>query len=69
VLDESFLLLFNGHHEDHAFVLPDGAFGDAWTMVLDTAQPELEPGGADLAAGSEVSLLHHSLMLLRRAQG
>ena len=29
VLDESFLLLFNAHHEDCAFTLPDGAFGDA----------------------------------------
>ena len=28
VLDESFLLLFNGHHEDCAFTMPDGAFGD-----------------------------------------
>ena len=36
VLDESFLLLFNAHHEDHAFTLPDGAFGERWTVVLDT---------------------------------
>jgi isoamylase len=68
VLDESFLLLFNGHHEDCTFTLPDGAFGDAWTMVLDTARPELEAGGAELAAGKEPSLPHRSLVLLRRAQ-
>jgi glycogen operon protein len=68
VLDESFLLLFNGHHEDCTFTLPDGAFGDAWTVVLDTAQPELEAGGADLAAGDVHELVHHSLVLLRRSQ-
>ena len=28
VLDESFLLLFNAHHEDHAFTLPEQAFGE-----------------------------------------
>jgi glycogen operon protein len=68
VLDESFLLLFNGHHEDATFTLPDGAFGDAWSVVLDTAQPELEAGDAELEAGGEVELVHHSLVLLRRAQ-
>ena len=31
VLDESFLLLFNGHHEDCDFTLPDEEFGEAWT--------------------------------------
>jgi glycogen operon protein len=69
VLDESFLLLFNGHHEVCTFTLPDGAFGDAWSVVLNTAEPELEPGGEDLPAGTELDLIHHSLVLLRRAEG
>ena len=65
VLDESFLLLFNAHHEDHAFTLPEKAFGEAWTMVFDTAdgrrrRPTRSP------AGDEVELVHHSLVLLRR---
>jgi len=67
VLDESFLILFNGHHEDCEFTLPDGAFGDAWTVVLDTAQPELDPGDATLPADAQVQLINHSLVLLRRA--
>ena len=69
VLDESFLLLFNGHHEDCTFALPDGTFGDGWHVVLSTAEPELEPGGAELAPGGELELVHHSLVLLRRAEG
>ena len=68
VLDESFLLLFNGHHEDCTFTLPDGAFGDAWCVVLNTAEPESEPGGPELPAGTELELIHHSLVLLRRAE-
>ena len=51
VLDESFLLLFNGHHEDHTFTLPDGAFGDAWTVVLDTRGPRSSRGEETLEAG------------------
>src|SRR3954462_13409140 len=68
VLDESFLLLFNGHHEDHAFTTPDGAFADAWTVVFDTARPELETATEIVDAGVELNLLHHSLVLLRRHQ-
>ena len=68
VLDESFLLLFNADHEDCTFTLPDGEFADAWTLMVDTARPELEPGGATLPAQEELKLPHHSLVLLRREQ-
>ena len=64
VLDESFLLLVNAHHEDCAFTLPDGAFGAAWTVIFDTAIDGI--GVEELAAGEEVDLVHHSLVLLRR---
>ena len=63
VLDESFLLLFNAHHSDHVFTLPEKAFGERWTVVLDTADDE---AASEVAAGDEIDLVHHSLMLLRR---
>ena len=63
VLDESFLLLFNAHHEDHAFTLPEKAFGERWTVVLDTVD---DAETSEFAAGDEIDLVHHSLMLLRR---
>ena len=68
VLDESFLLLFNGSHEDHTFTLPDGRFADSWTVVLDTSRPDVEPGDETLPAGIELPLVHHSLVLMRREQ-
>nr|BFE81452.1 hypothetical protein GCM10020093_040530 [Planobispora longispora] len=37
IVDDSFLLLINGHHEDMAFVLPEARYGAAWRTVLDTA--------------------------------
>jgi len=64
VLDESFLLLFNAHHEDHAFTLPQKAFGAAWKLVFNTADDDAAT--VDIAAGEEVDLVHHSLVLLRR---
>jgi glycogen operon protein len=64
VLDESFLLLFNAHHEDCAFTLPDSEFGEAWTVIFDTAVDGI--GEDEIPAGAEVDLVHHSLVLLRR---
>src|SRR4051812_31340183 len=66
VLDESFLLLFNAHHEACAFTTPDGEFGDAWTMIFDTAHPDAK---GEIPAGTELELEHHSMILLRRVSG
>jgi isoamylase len=41
VVDDSFYVLFNAHSEAIDFVLPDGAWGERWSVVLDTA--ELRP--------------------------
>jgi isoamylase len=39
VLDDSFLILFNAHHEPLSFTLPPEAWGGAWEVVLDADQP------------------------------
>jgi glycogen operon protein len=67
VLDESFLLLFNAHHEDHTFTLPDGVFADEWTLVFNTADDDAAP--VDIPAGETIEMVNHSLVLLRRVSG
>ena len=42
--DDSFLLVFNAHHEPLDFRLPD--LGAPWRRVLDTAEPGAEPQDA-----------------------
>ncbi|GIH99694.1 glycogen debranching protein GlgX [Planobispora takensis] len=37
IVDDSFLLLINGHHEDMTFALPESRYGAGWRTVLDTA--------------------------------
>ncbi|MGW4422806.1 glycogen debranching protein GlgX [Streptosporangium sp. NPDC004631] len=37
IVDDSFLLLINGHHEDMTFTLPDARYGTEWQVVMDTA--------------------------------
>ena len=48
--DDSFLLLFNGHHGDVTFVLPGGVWGTLWLPEFDTtpvpAVREAQPAGA-----------------------
>src|SRR5690349_10075252 len=55
VVDDSFLLLFNAHHQATTFTLPGEAYGRMWQVVVDTADPlraraarkerEAKPGG------------------------
>jgi isoamylase len=66
IVDDSFYVLFNAHHERLRFVLPKENWGKEWTLVLDTAatQPEEEQGSHK--AGEEVDVEARSLKVLRR---
>ncbi|MCD7445544.1 glycogen debranching protein GlgX [Streptomyces lincolnensis] len=65
LVDDSFLLLFNSHWEPVEFRLPDIAYGERWTTLIDTAEPQ----GADEAehkAGTRMTVEARSLVLLSR---
>jgi len=65
--DESFLVLFNAHHEPLTFRLPTRRFGARWKLELSTAEPELEEGARSMAAREEVWVESRSILVLRRA--
>jgi glycogen operon protein len=67
VVDDSFLLCFNAHHDAVDFVTPDDDYAQEWTAQLDTADPT---GSGDLvvAAGETITLVPRSLMVLRKTQ-
>jgi isoamylase len=67
VVDESFLLLFNATHEDVTFTAPNRRFGKTWTVVLDTAQPDVRPVECSVGARGELPVTSRSAVLLRRA--
>ncbi len=67
VVDDSFLLLFNAHHEDLVFHLPGPDYGERWTTVLDTASPVL-PDSSAVPAGGERPVEARSLAVLRRVR-
>jgi isoamylase len=70
VVDDSFYVMFNAHHEAMPFRLPAIEWGRKWTVVLDTKETgdELseERLGREFQAGASVDVIAWSLVLLRR---
>jgi glycogen operon protein len=66
VEDDSFLMLFNAHHEDVSFMLPTRRFGATWELVMTTADPSTEEGLLVARARTEVPIIARSVMLLKR---
>jgi glycogen operon protein len=64
VMDDSFLILFNAHHEAVEFLLPSKRFGMNWLLDLSTAEPAPEP--ARYHCRGAISVESRSLVVLRR---
>jgi glycogen operon protein len=65
VVDDSFLILFNAHHEDIEFTLPPARFGAEWCCELRTDDPGCD-GDERFQAGGGFHVVSRSLVLLRR---
>jgi glycogen operon protein len=64
--DDSFLLLFNAHHEDVTFVLPGREWGRRWVTELTTVT---DPGVRKAKpASAKVVVAGRSIQVLRRAE-
>ncbi len=65
VVDDSFLLCFNAHHEPIEFVTPDGAHADEWSVafVIDAAVGVRE---FTVTAGKPILVEARSMVVLRR---
>jgi glycogen operon protein len=69
VVDNSFLLLFNGGTEPALFTLPGDPWAKEYQLVADTGLAYVRPPGADAPsylAGEELSMTSRSLAVLRR---
>jgi isoamylase len=63
--DDSYLLLFNAHHETITFRLPTRRFGLHWELELSTVDPDA--GTGSWSAREEIAVESRSLLLLRRS--
>ncbi|MFD4543406.1 glycogen debranching protein GlgX [Streptomyces bauhiniae] len=66
VVDDSFLLLLNGFWEPVDFRLPATSYGERWTTLIDTADPEGVPDERERKAGTRLRVESRSLILLSR---
>ncbi|MFD8263846.1 glycogen debranching protein GlgX [Streptomyces griseoluteus] len=66
VVDDSFLLLLNGFWEPVDFRLPAASYGERWTTLIDTADPEGVPDERECKAGTRLRVESRSLILLSR---
>ena len=63
VLDDTFLLMLNCHHEPIRFYLPEWPPGRPWEVILDTNRPDLEIGSHTLNSGEALELERISLVV------
>jgi len=67
IVDDSFYLLFNAHHEAMGFKLPTCPWGDRWVKVIDTDDPVPDlRDHQQHRAGEELPVQSHSIVVLRR---
>ncbi|MBI2289377.1 MAG: glycogen debranching protein GlgX [Betaproteobacteria bacterium] len=66
VTDLDFLLLFNAHHEEIAFSLPNHAAARRWLVVIDTTHEDGLAHDGTFDGGSPYPLKGRSLALLRQ---
>ncbi|CAA9503640.1 MAG: GH13_11 / GH13 / GH13_13 / GH13_10 / CBM48 [uncultured Solirubrobacteraceae bacterium] len=68
IVDDSFILLVNGHHEDVEVRLPSPRYGGEWALELSTAEPEALPGAWTVEARGTVACPGRSLTVLKRVE-
>ncbi|WP_017304868.1 glycogen debranching protein GlgX [Spirulina subsalsa] len=66
IIGDSFLLLFNAHHEPLDFAIPEGLQNWRWQVVIDTELTQLVKLGKIYQGEDELTLVDRSLVVLRR---
>jgi isoamylase len=65
IVDDTFLVLLNCHHEPIKFFMPDSPRGLCWEKVIDTCEPGYEAGTQCTTPGDSIDLARQCLVLLR----
>ena len=69
VTDDSFYLVFNGHHERLDFTLPDESVGASWVERINTATATVGESGREYRAGDVIEMAGRSVVVLERQVG
>jgi isoamylase len=68
VLDDSFLVIFNAHHQEREFTVPPAEYGSWWSVLLDTADDGTwaSDSGDTFGPGDVVAVSPRSTLVLKR---
>ena len=69
IVDDSFLLLINAHHQAVTFTLPEESYGRIWDIVVDTADPLLARArrrSRDATPGGRMRVPARAMLVMRR---
>jgi isoamylase len=66
VVDDSFIICFNAHHEWLEFQLPPGQFGQKWELVFDTGEFRTGEEERVVEGGSRLWVRDRSFIVLQR---
>ncbi len=69
IVDDSFLLCFNAHHEVMTFTLPPAKYGARWHRVIDTADPDLRGGAEPVEPGGALTVSDRAVVVMQSAAG
>ena len=64
VVDDSFYIIFNAHHEPLEYVLPPAKYGEHWNQALNTATGEVN-GDETYKPGDQLTVEARSIILLQ----
>jgi isoamylase len=64
IIDDSFYIIFNAHHDSVLYKLPTARYGEQWTKIMDTDDFDVDDGTI-YYSGSEVIAKGRSIVILR----
>ncbi|MDO6390418.1 glycogen debranching protein GlgX [Pontibacter sp. BT731] len=69
IVDDSFYLIFNAHHKDVDYTIPEARYGASWVKILDTSNSEIKNDGPTVQAGENIRIGSRSIVLLHHPTG
>jgi glycogen operon protein len=66
IIDDSFYILFNAHHESIDFRIPVIKYGNKWTKILDTDKNYISEDGEHFYANQKLKVEGRSIIVLKK---
>ncbi|MBW4661281.1 MAG: glycogen debranching protein GlgX [Drouetiella hepatica Uher 2000/2452] len=66
IIDNSFLLFYNAHHEEMEFVLPEGLAHAEWETLIDTQESRFIKHGKRYSHDQTIAVMERSIIVLQR---